>query len=70
MILMIGRSKGDAIEGGRILCQARNIDKKKYPIKGASSHRTQFAILESRGRTPAFCQIDREISFNGIHGLD
>ena len=67
---MIGRKKGDAIEGGRILCQARSIVKKKYPIRGISSHRTQFAILESRGRAPAFCQIDREISFNGTHGLD
>ena len=67
---MIGRKKGDAIEGSRILCQARSIIKKNYPIKGSSSHRTQLAIMESRGRTPAFCQIDREISFNGTHGLD
>ena len=66
---MIGKKKGDAIEGDKILCQARNIIKKKYPIKGTSGHRTQFAILESRGRTPAFCQVEREMSFNGTHSL-
>lgn len=70
MILMIGRKKGDAIEGDKILCQARNIIKKKHPVKGTSKHRMQSAILESRGRTPAFCQIDREISFNGTYRLD
>ena len=64
---MMGKNKGDAIEGEKIFCQARKIEKKGLIHKGR--HRQQTAILESRGRTPAFCQIEKTFSYNGMYRL-
>lgn len=68
MILMIGRKKGDVIEGGKIFCQGRKIEKRSIIHKGR--HRMQTASVESRGRESAFCQIERELVYNGFHKLD
>ena len=65
---MIGRQKGDAIEGDKIICQGRKITKKDLVHKGI--HRMQTAIIESRGRSSAFCQIEKTISYNGTYKWD
>jgi len=67
---MLGSKKGDAIKGRKIYCQARKIDKKPYPSKGTSSHKMQTAVLEALGREPAFCFIEKELRYNGIHKLE
>jgi len=65
---MIGRKKGDAIEGDKILCQARRIEKHQPP-KGTHRHRTQTASLDSIGREAAFCVVEKEFRFSGAFKL-
>jgi hypothetical protein len=65
---MIGRDKGDAIEGGKIFCYGRKIIDKGLGHKGR--HRMQTAVIESRGREPAFCQIDRILTYDGTYAID
>ncbi len=54
----IYRNKGDAIEGEVITSQAR-----KYEgivvVKGSGAHRAVRLKLSGRGRTSAYCVIDR-----------
>lgn len=65
---MICRNKGDAIEGDKIFCYGRKIIDKGLMVKGR--HRLQTAIVEARGREPAFCQIERTLMYDGLHKID
>ena len=55
-------SKGDAIKGERIICTARKVTKPEL-IKGSSAHRLNRLKLSGRGKTPAFCVIDKAYSW-------
>nr|QNO52353.1 hypothetical protein CJELADDK_00032 [Methanosarcinales archaeon ANME-1 ERB6] len=55
----IYRNKEDAIEGEVISCQARKYE--KVVVKGSGAHRTVRVKLSGRGRTSAYCVIDKPL---------
>jgi len=56
------RNEGDAVEGERIICTARKVTGPDL-IEGSSAHRLNRLKLSGRGKTPAFCVIDRAVSW-------
>jgi len=60
--MVVYTTKGDAIKGERIICTARKVDG-PHLIKGSHAHRLNRLKLSGRGQTPAFCVIDRAISW-------
>ncbi len=62
--MTIYREEGDAIEGERIICQAR-----KYSdahLGGATSRHGSIRLkLEGRSSEPAYCVIDKAIRWKG-----
>ena len=59
--MTICRNKGDAIEGEVITCQARKYE--TLVIKGSGAHRATRIKLSSRGRTSAYCVIDKPLKW-------
>jgi hypothetical protein len=57
----ICRNKGDSIEGEVITCQARKYE--TLVIKGSGAHRATRIKLSSRGRTSAYCVIDKPLKW-------
>ena len=57
----ICRNKGDAIEGEVITCQAWKYE--TLVIKGSGAHRATRIKLSSRGRTSAYCVIDKPLKW-------
>jgi hypothetical protein len=53
------RNKGDVIEGEVITCQARKYE--RIMVKGSGAHRAVRLKLSGRGRTPAYCIIDKPL---------
>lgn len=56
------RNEGDAVEGERIICTARKVTGPDL-IKGGSAHRLNRLKLFGRGKTAAFCVIDRAVAW-------
>ncbi len=55
----IYRDKEDAIEGEVISCQARKYE--EIVVKGSGAHRAVRLKLSGRGRTSAYCVIDKPL---------
>lgn len=59
--MAVYKDKGDAIEGEVITCQARKYE--KMVVKGSGAHRAIRIKLSGRGRTPAYCVIDKPLKW-------
>ena len=57
--MSVCRNKGDAIEGVVITRQARKYE--GIVVKGRGAHRAVRRKLSGRGRTPAYCVIDKPL---------
>jgi len=57
----IYKDEGDAIEGEVITCQARKYE--KMVVKGSGAHRAIRIKLSGRGRTSAYCVIDKPLKW-------
>lgn len=57
--MSVCRNKGDAIEGVVITRQARKYE--GIVVKGSGAHRAVRLKLRGRGRTPAYCVIDKPL---------
>jgi len=57
--MSVCRNKGDAIEGVVITRQARKYE--GIVVKGRGAHRAVRLKLSGRGRTPAYCVIDKPL---------
>ena len=57
----IYKDEGDAIEGAVITCQARKYE--KIVVKGSGAHRAIRIKLSGRGRTSAYCVIDKPLKW-------
>ena len=57
----IYRDEGDAIEGEVITCQARKYE--KMVVKGSGAHRAIRIKLSGRGKTSAYCVIDKPLKW-------
>lgn len=62
IVSQVYKSRGDAIEGERIIAQSRDIGKKRI-IPGTSTHQMQQTILKSN----ALCVIDKEFRIKDKH---
>ena len=57
----IYKDEGDAIEGEVITYQARKYE--KMVVKGSGAHRAIRIKLSGRGRTSAYCVIDKPLKW-------
>jgi hypothetical protein len=55
-------NKGDGMEGEVITCPARKYE--RIVVKGSGAHRAVRLKLSERGRTPAYCVIDKPLRWN------
>jgi hypothetical protein len=57
--MSVCRNNGAAIEGEVITCQARKYE--QIVVKGSGAHRAVRLKLSGRGRTSAYCVIDKPL---------